>query len=812
MKTMKVNRMTALCVCLAAGTLASTAHGQVISRESVSGTGGSAVQGNGASTQPQLSADAQWIVFRTTATNWPDLSSGGAGVRIIRRNRTTGAVQMINGSGVAASPPLSGEIVMNGGSNRPTFRGAGIAWENDSNQNPSGTFCPDTNDFTDIYFGSGAPQPITSFPAGGCQTQANGASLNPSISPDGTLLAFETAATIFSAGDTSVRDIYTVTTSGNKTFSKKSVTGNILTGITAGNADSFNPSMGGGPSVEQYVTAFESLATNLVSGDTNGARDIFARIDPVSSGGGPVLNFASTERVSVASDGTQANGPSFNPSVSANGRFVVFSSEATNLVPGGTNGVRNIFLRDRTTGTTRRISIAMNGQQPNAACDNPVVSADGTWVAFESTATNLIPQRVTVASRSHVYLCHVPTGTIFNCSYNPATAQEGGGSSNNPTISDDGLTVAFDTLATNLGVSDSNSARDVYTYRRSPTPANDECANAIVLQGGSGSVSGTTHGAFPTVGTPSLLCNSQYSPDVWYSWTPSCGGTATISVTSSVYDTTVAVFSSCDTSALPLACNDDEPSGSSTNSLLTVTVQAGQTYLIRVSGFAGNTGAFQLSYSLPTPANDTFCTATPIGNGSFIFRTCTANLDGPATLSCTGANLTGDVWFRYTAPTGGQIRASTCGNANFDTVLEVFSGNCQSGLGSVIACNDDACGLQSTVVFNALSGQSYLIRVAGFGSSRGQGVLVIGPVSCNAADIAQTDGTPGPDGQNNNGDFQLFIASFFGAMCDSTCGSASPTQCSPADIAQTDSTAGFDGCVDNGDFTLFISAFFSPCQ
>ncbi len=85
----------------------------------------------------------------------------------------------------------------------------------------------------------------------------------------------------------------------------------------------------------------------------------------------------------------------------------------------------------------------------------------------------------------------------------------------------------------------------------------------------------------------------------------------------------------------------------------------------------------------------------------------------------------------------------------------------------------------------------------------------IGPTRCNDADIAQTDSTPGPDGCVDNGDFGLFISSFFSAECSATCGVLPVSRCGDADIAQTDSSPGFDGCVDNGDFGLFISSFFS---
>jgi hypothetical protein len=83
------------------------------------------------------------------------------------------------------------------------------------------------------------------------------------------------------------------------------------------------------------------------------------------------------------------------------------------------------------------------------------------------------------------------------------------------------------------------------------------------------------------------------------------------------------------------------------------------------------------------------------------------------------------------------------------------------------------------------------------------------PTPCNAADLARTDGTPGPDGCVDNGDFLLFVGSFFGAECAATCGATPPAPCGPADIARTDGTPGSDGCVDNGDFLLFVGSFFS---
>src|SRR5439155_1190150 len=98
-----------------------------------------------------------------------------------------------------------------------------------------------------------------------------------------------------------------------------------------------------------------------------------------------------TERVSVDSAGTQGNSDSVDASISADGRFVAFYSSANNLVPGDTNGAEDVFVHDRLTGTTERVSVDSAGTQGNSESFLPSISADGRFVAFYSDATNLVP-------------------------------------------------------------------------------------------------------------------------------------------------------------------------------------------------------------------------------------------------------------------------------------------------------------------------------------------------------------------------------------------------------------------------------------
>jgi hypothetical protein len=130
----------------------------------------------------------------------------------------------------------------------------------------------------------------------------------------------------------------------------------------------------------RYV-AFHSSATNLVAGDTNGAEDVFVRD----------RQNGTTERVSVGSNGAQGNGDSLFPSISADGRYVAFTSGATNLIPGGTNGTGDIFLRDRRLGTTELVSMGSGGAQGNSGSVLSTLSADVRYATFLSASSNLVP-------------------------------------------------------------------------------------------------------------------------------------------------------------------------------------------------------------------------------------------------------------------------------------------------------------------------------------------------------------------------------------------------------------------------------------
>jgi hypothetical protein len=152
--------------------------------------------------------------------------------------------------------------------------------------------------------------------------------------------------------------------------------------VGAGGRQANSSSFGAAISADGRFVAFLSVASNLVAGDTNGAEDVFVR-DRVAQ---------VTRRVSVGPGGQQSNGGSFLPAISADGRFVAFNSLASNLVPPGvdTNNTGDVFVRDRKVQVTRRVSVGPGGQQANGDNFEPAISAHGRFVAFTSEASNLV--------------------------------------------------------------------------------------------------------------------------------------------------------------------------------------------------------------------------------------------------------------------------------------------------------------------------------------------------------------------------------------------------------------------------------------
>jgi len=202
----------------------------------------------------------------------------------------------------------------------------------------------------------------------------------------------------------------------------------------------------------RYV-AFTTTASYVVTGDTNGVGDVFVRDRQTGA----------TERVSVNSSGAQGAQVSYAPSISADGRYVAFASRAANLVPGDSNKSDDVFVHDRQTGRTERVSVNTAGVQGNASSFAPYISTDGRYVSFTSNATNLVAGDSNAVA--DIYVHDRQTGTTERVSVGGGSAQADGASGQSA-ISSDGRYVAFSSDATNLVAGDTNATRDLFVHDR----------------------------------------------------------------------------------------------------------------------------------------------------------------------------------------------------------------------------------------------------------------------------------------------------------------------------------------------------------
>jgi Tol biopolymer transport system component len=200
--------------------------------------------------------------------------------------------------------------------------------------------------------------------------------------------------------------------------------------------------------------AFQSAANNLVAGDTNFDVDTFVYDQATGA----------TTRVSVGPGGAQADLGSSEPAISADGRSVAFTSRATGLVAGDTNDAQDIFVYDLTTATTTRVSVGAGGTQADQSSDQPAISADGRWVAFTSLAGNLVTDDTNHAGDTFVH--DRLTGETTRVSVGPGGVQGNDWSYWWPAISADGRRVAFQSKASNLVAGDTNDREDVFVHDR----------------------------------------------------------------------------------------------------------------------------------------------------------------------------------------------------------------------------------------------------------------------------------------------------------------------------------------------------------
>lgn len=314
----------------------------------------------------------------------------------------------------------------------------------------------DTNGYDDVFVHDRSTGTTSRINLGSGGTQANDESIWATIAAGGNYVSYVSYATNIVGGDTnSHADVFLLHLPSGTTLR---VTQGLA--LTQPNADCFGQSL----SADGFRVAYWSTASNLVAGDTNGVEDAF--VYDVLAG--------ITTRVSVDSSGAQGNGQSGHPSLSPDGRWVAFWSLASNLVPGDTNGAGDVFLHDMQTGTTTRVSVSSLGVEGNgnsSAFRQPACSLDGMRVSFASAATNLVPGDTN--GLHDVFVHDRTSGTTTRVSVSTLGVQGDGPSSPQlPTsISADGLVVGFDSGASTLVPGDTNGQYDIFVHRDPPSIA-----------------------------------------------------------------------------------------------------------------------------------------------------------------------------------------------------------------------------------------------------------------------------------------------------------------------------------------------------
>ena len=386
-----------------------------------------------------ISADGRFVAFYSHASNLVAGDTNGK-ADVFVHDRQAGATTRISVDSAGAQA--------NEGSFDPAISADGhfVAFESLASNLVAG----DTNGKADVFVHdrlTGTTERVSVDSAGNQATDFFSGSRRPAISADGRFVTFDSTATLV-AGDTNNHP---------DVFVHDRQTG----ATTRVSVDSVGNQTGGGalPAIsgDGRFVAFLSDTSDLVPGDTNGALDVFVHDRQTGA----------TTRVSVDSAGNQEdsnNGRYRDVAISGDGRFVAFASDASNLVAGDTNGTGDVFVHDRQTGATTRVSVDSAGGQGNNESGNGGldISGDGRFVAFESVASNLIESDTIFED---VFVHDRLTGATTRVSVDSA-GRQADHVSTHPSISDDGRFVAFESLASNLVAGDTNGIWDIFVHDR----------------------------------------------------------------------------------------------------------------------------------------------------------------------------------------------------------------------------------------------------------------------------------------------------------------------------------------------------------
>jgi Tol biopolymer transport system component len=414
-------------------------------RVSVSSSG---EQGDYSSFATGISAGGRYVAFSSDATTLVRGDTNGKRDAFVH-DRVTGATTRVSVSSTGEQADCSDPFGCSSATGI-SADGRYVAIVSDSPDLVSG----DTNATRDVFVHDRRTGITSRVSISGDGAQGNGFSGVAAISSDGRYVAFLSSASNLVPGDTN--DAADVFVHDRRTGQATRVD------LDRHGRQSSRGSVSNEPAISAHgrYVAFYSDASNLVAHDTNNLPDVFVRD----------LRTGRTTRVSVSSRGRQAAGDrsgngSNAPSISANGRFVAFHSAASNLVRGDTNRVFDIFLHDRRTKQTRRVSVSSRGRQANAeSFGPPSISPDGRYIAFGSLASNLVAGDENEITDIFVYDRHTSRVTIGSLSSNGVQGNDGS-SIPAAAFSADGLYLAFSSWSGNLVEGDTNGGPDAFVRK-----------------------------------------------------------------------------------------------------------------------------------------------------------------------------------------------------------------------------------------------------------------------------------------------------------------------------------------------------------
>lgn len=416
---------------VATASSAASAAGATTSRVSVRSNGS---QANGQSGEGHVSASGRYVAFFSESSNMvPGDTNGVSDVFV--RDRIAGTTRRISvGPGGAQGNERSFSEAM-------SADGRYVAFTSSASNLVAG----DTNGVTDLFvrdMQAGVTQRV-SLNSAGEQGNANTVNFATAISADGRYIAFTSTATNLVPDDTSGPF-------APDAFLRDRVAGTTQRiSVGAGGQQLEGDSFASAVSADGRYVVFSSFAANAVPGDTNFSADAFVRDRQAQT----------TRRVSVGPGGQQGDLGSFGEGISDDGRFVLLTSSATNLVNGDTNDVTDVFVRDRQAGLTRRVSLNTSGGQANGSSFSASISADGRYIAIDSLATNLVPGDTN--NRIDVFVRDRLAGVTQRVSVSSRGAQVGRDSFA-ARISADGRHVVFASTASSLVPGDTNGVQDMF--------------------------------------------------------------------------------------------------------------------------------------------------------------------------------------------------------------------------------------------------------------------------------------------------------------------------------------------------------------